>query len=103
MAVWRQNKLHSKCVNAFSLLDRKNDFKQNNFTHNPQAQYGIIGSNELSQNNTGFSSFDGVDEGFSNIDIMNTGINPNDAARFNDNVSDNVKDNWYDQVGIMII
>jgi len=69
-----------------SLNKQQTQTTQNNFTHNPQAQYGIIGSNELPQNNSGFSSFDNIDEGFSNIDIMNTGINPNDV-KFNDNIS----------------
>lgn len=60
--------------------------KNNNFTHNPQTEFGIIGLNELPQNNTGFSSFDVIDDGFSNIDVMNTGINPIDI-KYDESVS----------------
>ncbi len=58
----------------------------NNFAHNPQAQFGIIGLNELPQNSSGFSSFDNHNDDFSNINNMNTGVNPHDV-KFNDNVS----------------
>lgn len=60
--------------------------KNNNFTHNPQTEFGIIGLNELPQNNTGFSSFDVPDDGFSNIEIMNTGINPLDI-KYDESIS----------------
>ena len=62
--------------------------QKNNFTHNPQTDYGIIGLNELPQNNTGFSSFDDIEEDFTNINAMNTGINMDkNDYRFNDNES----------------
>ena len=64
----------------------KPHIKNNNFTHNPQTEYGIIGSNELPQNNDGFSSFDNVDDNFSNINIMNTGINPSEL-QYDESVS----------------
>lgn len=55
-----------------------NESENINFTHNPQTNFGIIGINELPHNNSSFSSFDNVDDGFSNINIMNTGVNMND-------------------------
>jgi hypothetical protein len=65
----------------------QNNGNKHDFTHNPQAQYGIIGSNELLQNNIGFSSFDGNDDEFSNINIMNTGIDQIDTVKFDDSIS----------------
>ena len=67
-------------------LAKQVERQQNNFTHNPQSDFGIIGVNELAQNNDGFSSFDNIDDGFSNIDIMNTGINPS-SFKYDDSVS----------------
>lgn len=65
--------------------------KRQKFEHNPQANNGIIGVNELAQNNTGFSSFDAVEEGINNINIMNTGIDIDDPKfrKFNNKTSVN--------------
>jgi hypothetical protein len=53
--------------------------KKLKFSHNPQSKIGIIGSNELpSTMNRGFSSYDDVEEGEGNLNIMNTGINEKD-------------------------
>jgi hypothetical protein len=64
------------------------------FTQNPQTQYGIIGSNELTSNNSNFSSFDNPDDGYSNINVMNIGIDPYDT-RFTSDVSINSR---YDEI-----
>lgn len=70
--------------------------KRHDFEHNPQAKHGIIGVNELPQNNSGFSSYDTVDEGINNVDIMNAGINFDDPKlkKFNNNrsVTDRLND-----------